>query len=135
MSQLAGMLSVVLAYASPAIAQDAAPGADTDAPSRMEQGLDRLGEGAWLFLEGLSDEVRPQLDMLLREVEPTLRGMIAEMGPALNELAELIGDLNAYHPPERLPNGDILLRRKSPPPPDTPDPATPQPEPEGPVDL
>jgi len=26
----------------------------------------------------------------------------------------MIGDIDAYHPPEMLPNGDIILRRKTP---------------------
>ena len=28
-------------------------------------------------------------------------------------IQHLIGDLNQYHPPEKLPNGDIILRRKT----------------------
>jgi hypothetical protein len=26
----------------------------------------------------------------------------------------MIGDLRNYHPPEKLPNGDIIIRRKTP---------------------
>lgn len=93
-----------------------------DDPSRTEEGMDLLGEGARLLFEGLTEDLRPQLEALLEQMEPALRGMVEEMGPALNELAEMIGDLNAYHPPERLPNGDIILRRKKP---VQPDPAAP----------
>jgi len=36
------------------------------------------------------------------------------LGPALRDLEEKIDDLNAYLPPEVLPNGDIIIRRKVP---------------------
>ena len=36
------------------------------------------------------------------------------MGPAMVELLGKIDDLSAYHPPEMLPNGDIIIRRKMP---------------------
>ena len=41
-------------------------------------------------------------------------GLIAELGPRMEELRGLLGELNAYHPPEVLENGDILIRRKTP---------------------
>jgi len=43
------------------------------------------------------------------------------MGPAFGELMGKIDDLSVYHPPEMLPNGDIILRRKAPLDPDAPD--------------
>jgi hypothetical protein len=36
------------------------------------------------------------------------------MGPALRDLMDQVGDLSAYHAPEVLPNGDIIIRRKTP---------------------
>ena len=39
---------------------------------------------------------------------------MAEMEPALEDLQGFVDNLNAYHPPEILPNGDILIRRKTP---------------------
>ena len=69
----------------PALAQDQN---ETD----LQEGLDLLSEGTKLLLEGLMDEV----------------------GPALQELRNGLEDLNAYHPPEVLPNGDIIIRRKTP---------------------
>ena len=48
------------------------------------------------------------------EMEPALRDFAERMGPALADLLEKIDDLSAYHPPEMLPNGDIILRRKTP---------------------
>lgn len=43
-----------------------------------------------------------------------LRGLMDEIEPGLRELQDRIGDLSTYHPPEVLPNGDILLRRRVP---------------------
>ena len=39
---------------------------------------------------------------------------MAGLEPHLAELADMIGDLGNYQAPERLPNGDIILRRKIP---------------------
>ena len=61
---------------------------DTD----LKEGMDLLSEGTKLLLRGLMGEIEPAL----RELEGTLR------------------DMNAYHPPEVLPNGDIIIRRKTP---------------------
>lgn len=97
---------------------DTVPDTPPDSESKTQEGMDLLGEGARLLFEGLSEGIRPQLEEMAREMEPALRNMMETMGPALSDLAEMIGDLNAYHPPERLPNGDIILRRKTPPPPD-----------------
>ena len=74
--------------AGPAVAEEAEPpGADG-----MAEGLRLFGEGARTMLDGLLDE----------------------LGPQMRGLAGRLGDLNAYHPPEVLPNGDIILRRKQP---------------------
>ena len=44
-----------------------------------------------------------------------------EISPALRELGGLVDDIENYQRPERLPNGDIILRRRAdaPPPPPT----------------
>jgi hypothetical protein len=92
MKQLSGlMIALLLAtapVAAPVAAQEAAP-EDSD---RFEDGLNLLGEGMRLMLEGLSEE----------------------LAPAIRELEGLVEDLNAYHPPEVLPNGDIIIRRRTP---------------------
>ena len=124
----AGLLVSAVLCATQAFAQSG--DADPADPSRTEEGLDLLGEGARLLFEGLTEDLRPQLEALAEQMEPALRSMVEDMGPALNDLAEMIGDLSAYHPPERLPNGDIILRRKTPLPPEGAETA-----PEGPVDL
>ena len=53
-------------------------------------------------------------DLLGKGMELLLQGLIKEMGPALLELEGKIIDLNAFHFPEVLPNGDIIIRRKVP---------------------
>lgn len=86
------------------------PPAEEDGPSLMERGLQ-------LFSEGLLQEVEPTLrDLrdLAGELEPALRSFVQEMGPALEGLMADIKDWSAYHPPEMLPNGDIILRKKTP---------------------
>lgn len=60
--------------------------------SDVDRGLSLLEEGAALMLEGL----------------------LAEIEPRLLQLEEAIDGLNAYHPPEVLPNGDIIIRRRHP---------------------
>ena len=51
-----------------------------------------------------------------------LEQLFDEMAPALEDLEGFVGDLNAYEAPVILPNGDILIRKKTP--------SVPKPEPE-----
>lgn len=75
-----------------------------------------MERGAELFLEGLRQEMAPTLDDLRGMVEqfgPAMHSFLAEMGPALGDILEEVKDWSAYHPPEILPNGDIIMRRKT----------------------
>lgn len=92
-------------------------------PSEMSEGLDLLGEGLKLLMDGLSDEV----EGLAQGMEPALRELAGQVGPAMQELLELVDDFNAYHLPEMLPNGDIIIRRKLP--------GEIEPEPEGEIEI
>ncbi len=84
MKQIA-VLAVCLGLAvSPAVAQES--------DSELKEGMDLLSEGTKLLLKGLMGEIEP----------------------ALRDLEGALSDLNAYHPPEILPNGDIIIRRKVP---------------------
>jgi len=60
--------------------------------------------------ENLSDGI----DLLDEGMRLLFRGLMSEMEPAMRDLEEAIKDLSAYHPPEILPNGDIIIRRKQP---------------------
>jgi hypothetical protein len=91
----------------------------------VTEGLGLIEEGAQRLLRGLLTEIEPAVRDFGAEIEPRLRGLAQDLGPMLEELSALIGDIDQYHPPERLPNGDILLRRKVPdavPPPAAPAP-------------
>ena len=68
----------------------AAPALAQDASP--DSGADLMGEALRLFMQGL-----------IQEIEPALDGMEG-----------LLDNLDAYHPPEVLPNGDIIIRRKRP---------------------
>ncbi len=110
MKTLTTLLLVTTLSASPAISQD------TDDDSLIEK-------GARLFLKGLMQEMEPAIDSLeglAEEMEPALRNFATSMGPALRDLLAEVEDWSVYHPPEMLPNGDIILRRKTPKPLDPP---------------
>ena len=81
------------------------------------EGRSMMEDGIMLFLEGLQKQMEPTLEELQDwavEVGPSLRSFMEEMGPALTELMDQVEDWSAYHPPEILPNGDIIIRRKQP---------------------
>lgn len=85
--------------------------------SEEDSGTSLMEEGARLFLKGLQQQMEPALEGLqgfAEEMGPQMRSFFVEMGPALQDLMEKVEDWSAYHPPEMLPNGDIILRRKQP---------------------
>ncbi|MEM1432060.1 MAG: hypothetical protein AAGG09_21590 [Pseudomonadota bacterium] len=100
-----GALSLTCASAVPAAAQDQGGGDDF-----FGDGLDLFEQGAELFLRGLMDEIGPQLEQL----KPQFEGMADQIAPMITALLELVDEIDAYHAPEMLPNGDIILRRKDP---------------------
>ena len=63
-----------------------------DSDGEISKGFNLIQEGARLLLEGL----------------------LQELGPAWLELEGRLIDLNAYHAPQVLPNGDIIIRRRVP---------------------
>ncbi len=70
-----------------------------------------------MFFEGLLQEARPAMrDMreLADRLGPQLRSFAEEMGPALADILKDVEDLSVYAAPEKLPNGDIIIRRKEP---------------------
>jgi hypothetical protein len=93
-------LALCLALAAPAHAQEATPPPGSD----LEQGFDLLGEGARLLFRGLMAEMEPALQEMGEQLKA--------MEPMLRSLAEMIGDIRHYEAPEKLPNGDIIIRRK-----------------------
>ena len=81
------LIAALLALPLPALAEDAEK---PDPP--MIEGLEDLAEGMRKLLEGFTDD----------------------MAPLMEDMADQLKGLNAYHPPEVLPNGDIIIRRKTP---------------------
>lgn len=87
--------------------------------SAQDVGRSLMERGAELFLEGLQQEMAPALDDLrglVDEFGPAMQGFVREMGPAFSQLLGEVQDWSRYHPPEILPNGDIIIRRKPDPP-------------------
>ena len=74
-----------------------------------------MERGAELFFEGLRRELGPALEDLeemTREIGPAMRSFIEEMGPAFGDIIDEVKDWTVYEPPEILPNGDIIIRKK-----------------------
>lgn len=78
--------------------------------SDMKEGASLLEEGARLFLRGLMSEMEPELG----EMAEKMQEFAESAGPAMREMMSLMDDISNYHPPEILPNGDIIIRRKTP---------------------
>lgn len=60
------------------------------------------------------DDLEKGLDLLSEATRLMFEGLLHEMEPKLRALEGFAGDLGAYHLPEILPNGDIIIRRKTP---------------------
>ncbi len=84
-------LCLALLMAAPASAQDR----PADDAGDIAEGADLLAEGAGRLLRGL-----------LGAAEPGMR----DLSRALEDWG--LDDFGAYDPPEVLPNGDIILRRR-----------------------
>lgn len=52
-------------------------------------------------------------DLMAEALRLFMQGFMAEMEPALEDLEGFLESFDAYHPPEVLPNGDIIIRRKT----------------------
>lgn len=101
----ASLLALTLILSGPALAQT------PPQSEEVEEGFSLMEEGAKLLLKGLMSEMEPTLDEMgkaLSEMEPALR----DLQPKMLELLALVDDLTNYDAPERLENGDILIRRK-----------------------
>lgn len=124
--------ALALALGAPLMAQqwqmpgaDDAPGTQTapreepfvlpaPAPDR-NQGDGDLERDLNSIMDGVFQRLQPHLEGLSNELSAT----VDEFSPALNQLSGLMDDIGNYERPERLPNGDIVIRRRAdaPPPP------------------
>ncbi len=89
MTRFAPLVAALMIAASPALAQDAP----------TPPGNPELSEGAQKLSEGMK---------LL------LRGLLAEGEEGWANLLTWLDDVSQYEAPERLPNGDIIIRHKTP---------------------
>lgn len=101
-------IALCLALAAPPLGAEEPSGTAPD-PS-AEEGMSLIEKGARMLLQSLLDDVEPRM----KELGKGLDEALAEMGPALKDLLGRIDDFRNYHAPEMLPNGDIIIRRKSP---------------------
>ena len=125
----------------PAIGQSYEP------PPAETQDGNSLSDGIEGFMENLLNRAQPSLDQLGQD----LGGLADRIGPVLGDIGKMMDDVRNYQAPERLANGDIVIRRKpdAPPPPpvgpslqdmlrpspDTPPPAGLHRDPENEIDL
>tara|TARA_R110000850_G_scaffold6136_9_gene24206 strand:- start:507 stop:875 length:369 start_codon:yes stop_codon:yes gene_type:complete len=103
--------------------------------AQEQEGPSLMERGAQLFFDGLKQEMGPALEDLsdlMEDAGPALQSFVAEMGPKLRDVLDRVEDWSVYEAPEVMPNGDIIIRRK----PDAPElPDTLPPAPEGQIDL
>lgn len=90
----------------PLTAPEAAPQTEPEATPR--EGVHLIERGAGILLRGLLNEFAPHVNQMSREMSDAL----SLMGPALGDLSVLVDDIGNYQTPERLENGDIIIRRK-----------------------
>lgn len=119
---LTAALALALASALPAHAQ-VAPKAEPFRMPRTDQpppDSARPAPDAQGFLEGFLMDLFERAQPHLEELTQDMTGLLDEYRPMLEDLSRLMDDIGNYElPPERLANGDILIRRKpgAPPPP------------------
>lgn len=103
MNRIAITLTSIFLATAPTMAQDASE-------EGVEEGFSLLEEGAKIIMRSMLDEVEPAL----KDLQFEFGEVLGEMEPMLRSLSAMIGDVKNYHAPEILPNGDIIIRRKSP---------------------
>ena len=98
MTRLASLTLIAALAALPATAQETTPPA--------EDGWSLMREGANLLFDSFRSEMEPALDEMM--------GALAGAEPMIRDLIGMMGEVRNYHAPEIQPNGDILIRRKTP---------------------
>ena len=59
-------------------------------------------------------ELSEGAEMLSEGMRLMLKGLLAGGAEGWDRMVDWLDDLSLYDPPERLPNGDILIRRRAP---------------------
>ena len=80
-----------------------------------EEGLSLIERGIGMIFRQFWQDAGPEVEGLTRD----LSGTMTRLAPALQDLGVLVDDIRNYDTPERLENGDIVIRRRAgaPPPP------------------
>lgn len=104
----AGMSNLVRAFLC--LGLGLSPAAAQDAGRSVDDGMSLMEQGAKIIMRSLLDDLEPTI----KDMKKDLEAAAAEIGPALRELLAKIDDIRNFDPPEVLPNGDIILRRKAP---------------------
>lgn len=73
---------------------------------KTKEGVDLVQRGLELLFQELLKEVGPTIE--------ELESLGEDLRPKILELLDLIDDIQNYDTPEKLPNGDIIIRRKDP---------------------
>ncbi len=103
-AHIAVMKRVIAAFclfAMPALAETPAPPVGD-----VDRGLSLMEQGAQLLFQHM-----------MKQVEPSLQDMtdaLKQAQPKIMDLMAMMGDIQNFHAPMVLPNGDILIRRKTP---------------------
>lgn len=100
------LLIALVLLSSPVLAETPAKPIPAVPSDNLDQGLSLMEQGAQMLLEHM-----------IGKVEPSLQDMTAalkEVQPKIMELMAMVDDLKNFHGPELLPNGDIIIRRKTP---------------------
>ncbi len=109
-------LSTATLTPSTASAQSLFSNDGTETEAETDNGGSLMERGAELFLRGLRDEMAPALEgiqELMGEIGPSMGEFLSTMGPALADIAAKVEDWSTYELPEMLPNGDIIIRKKT----------------------
>ncbi len=127
MIRFALCIAALMTGASFALAQDQNDDISPDNPryryspplgdgGSAEDGARLIERGAGILFRNLMNEMAPEIGGMSQDLGDAL----SLMGPALSDLSVLVDDIGNYQTPERLENGDIILRRKAgaPPPPE-----------------
>lgn len=99
MTRIPVLAFATLIWATPLAAQT------EENPGLIQRGFD-------MFFRNLMQDAAPQMQ--------DLSAALDRMAPVLQDLAVLVDDLENYHPPKRLENGDIIIRRRDDAPPAPP---------------
>lgn len=70
-----------------------------------------------VMADNKSDPILPtpeEMERLGRIAGEWMQNFADKVAPMMERLQELIDDIDAYEAPEVLPNGDIIIRRKTP---------------------